>query len=157
VWEAECRLIKELREKQEDCGMDVRNCKQCGRLFNYIGGQYRNLCPACTRALEDKFMEVKQYIEDNKQAQMNEISEACDVSVRQLEQWVREERLRFSEDSPIGIACEMCGATIKSGRFCEACKSSLANQLDNAYAKPIAAHSDKKAARDSARMRFLDN
>jgi methionyl-tRNA synthetase len=137
--------------------MDVRNCKQCGRLFNYIGGQYRNLCPACTSALEDKFMEVKQFIEDNKQAQMNDISEACDVSVRQLEQWVREERLRFAEDSPIGIACEMCGATIKSGRFCEACKSSLANQLDNAYAKPIAAHSDRKAARDSARMRFLDN
>jgi methionyl-tRNA synthetase len=103
-------------------------------------------------------MEVKQFIEDNKQAQMNDISEACGVSVRQLEQWVREERLRFSEDSPIGIACEMCGATIKSGRFCESCKSSLANQFDNAYEKPSApVHDRKKDARDSARMRFLDN
>ena len=94
--------------------MEVRNCKNCGRLYNYIGGAYR-LCPDCMKKLEEKFQEVKQYIEDNPRADMRDISENCDVSTRQIEQWIREERLSFSDDSPIGIACEVCGATIKTG------------------------------------------
>ena len=44
--------------------MEVKNCKNCGRLYNYIGGVYR-LCPECMRKLEEKFQEVKDYIEDN--------------------------------------------------------------------------------------------
>ncbi len=92
--------------------MEVRNCKNCGRLYNYIGGAYR-LCPDCMKKLEEKFQEVKQYIEDNPRSDMRDISENCDVSTRQIEQWIREERLSFSDDSPIGIACEVCGATIK--------------------------------------------
>ena len=43
--------------------MEVRNCKGCGRLFNYIGGV--PLCGDCKAKLEDKFVEVKRYIEDN--------------------------------------------------------------------------------------------
>ena len=69
--------------------MDVRNCRGCGRLYNYIGGSYRNLCPDCVRKLEEKFDIVKDYIEENHSATMNQISEDCDVSVRQLEKWVR--------------------------------------------------------------------
>ena len=54
--------------------MEVKNCKNCGRLYNYIGGVYR-LCPECMRKLEEKFQEVKDYIEDNPRADMREISE----------------------------------------------------------------------------------
>ena len=45
--------------------MEVRNCKGCGRLYNYIGGSYKNLCPNCIGDMEEKFQEVKKYIEDN--------------------------------------------------------------------------------------------
>ena len=44
--------------------MDVRNCRQCGKLYNYIGGSYRNLCPSCIKQLEDKFVEIKEYIRE---------------------------------------------------------------------------------------------
>lgn len=115
--------------------MEVRNCKQCGRLYNYIGGSYKSLCPSCIRALEGKFAEVKEYIEENSSATMVEISEACDVTTRQIEQWVREERLCFSDDSPIGIECESCGAMIKSGKYCNSCKSTMMNQLGSIYHK----------------------
>ena len=40
--------------------MDVRNCKTCGRLFNYMGGA--PLCPECKAALEKKFEDVKVYV-----------------------------------------------------------------------------------------------
>lgn len=135
--------------------MEVRNCKGCGRLFNFIGGSYKNLCPDCIRKLEDKFQEVKEYIDEHHTATMSQISEDCDVSTKQIEQWVREERLVFSPDSPIGIACEVCGTTIRSGRYCESCKTTMANNLNSMYAKP-ADTGFKKNAKSSARMRFLD-
>lgn len=138
--------------------MEVRNCKNCGRLYNYIGGAYR-LCPDCMKKLEEKFQEVKQYIEDNPRADMRDISENCDVSTRQIEQWIREERLSFSDDSPIGIACEVCGATIRTGRYCERCKSDMANRLGSMYGSTASAvgNADKeRARREKARMRFLD-
>ena len=136
--------------------MEVRNCKNCGRLFNYIGGTYRNLCPVCIDALEDKFQEVKKYVEDNPHCSMNEITEAMDVSPRQIEKWVREERLCFADDSPIGIACESCGKMIKSGRFCDVCKNAMANQMNNLY---NAVHHTTDAERIRSKgnkMHFLD-
>lgn len=137
--------------------MNVKNCRGCGKLFNYIGGPNANLCPDCIRSLEDKFVEVKEYLDEHRSASMNEISRECEVSTKQIEKWVREERLVFSDDSSIGIGCEICGATIKSGRYCDACKANVVNKLDNAYEKPKATAPAKKAARDAARMRFLDN
>ena len=101
---------------------------------------------------------VKDYIEENPRADMREISENCDVSTRQIEQWIREERLSFSDDSPIGIACEVCGATIRTGRYCERCKNDLANRLGSMYGSRYSTvDTDKiRERREKARMRFLD-
>ena len=107
--------------------MEVKACRSCGRLFNYIAGPPR--CPACSDALEKKFQAVKSYIWDHKTATLQEISDANDVSVGQIRQWVREERLCFTADSPVGLECETCGAIIKTGRYCEACKGKLGNTL----------------------------
>ena len=135
--------------------MEVRNCRQCGRLYNYIGGSYRNLCPDCIAKLEDKFQEVKDYIEEHTNATMQMISEDCEVGTKQIEQWVREERLTFAADSPIGIACESCGAMIKSGKYCENCKSTMAQKFNNMYRKPEQ-QSQSRQDRENPRMRFLD-
>lgn len=132
--------------------MDVRNCKGCGRLFNYIGGT--PLCPHCMKQLEEKYAQVKEYIYDNPGATINEVSEANDVSVNQIKKWVREERLSFSDDSPVGIACESCGKTIKTGRFCKECKIKVATEIGSVIEKPKMPE-PKKETRDSAKMRFL--
>ena len=67
-------------------------------------------------------------------ATMKDISEDNDISVKQLKQWVREERLTFTDKSPVGIECENCGAMIRTGRFCNKCKNNMANDLRQAYA-----------------------
>ena len=132
--------------------MEVKACRSCKRLFNYVTGPVR--CPACTEALEKKFQKVKVYIWDHRTASLQEISEANDVSVSQLRQWVREERLCFSDDSPVGLECEVCGATIKTGRYCEKCKGKLSNTLMSALSKE--AKPAKKDMRDPKnRMRSL--
>lgn len=135
--------------------MEVKNCRSCGRLFNYLGGGYI-LCPVCMEELDNKFKTVKQYIREHPKATMYEISQENDVTIPQIERWVREERLVFSEDSPIGIECENCGATIKSGRFCAKCKDNVARGLGSLY-REKAYEPPKKSGGDKAKMRFLDN
>lgn len=109
--------------------MDVRNCVRCGRIFNYITGQ--PICVDCKKNLEQKFAEVKEYLRENRGASIQEVSEANHVDVRQIRQWIREERITFAEDSMVGIECERCGITIRSGRFCSKCKVELAGHLDD--------------------------
>ena len=65
--------------------MDVRNCKGCGKLFNYMSGA--QLCPECRAALEKKFSSVKDYIGEHPQASISQVAEDMDVSVKQIKQW----------------------------------------------------------------------
>lgn len=133
--------------------MDVRNCRNCGRMFNYLGGP--SICPVCKKETEDKFNQVKEYIRNNPGATINQISEENEVSVQQINQWVREERLEFAKDSPIGLNCEKCGASIRTGRFCEKCKNNMATAMTDAFAKPVLEpEAPKKSLHDSDKMRF---
>ena len=133
--------------------MKVINCKKCGRIFNYIVGP--PICPKCREEMEKKFQEVKKFVQENKQANINDISEECDVEIGQINQWIREERLFFAEDSPIGINCESCGAMIKTGRFCEKCKVEMARDLNSSIRRnqPI---EDNSKTKENPKMRFLD-
>lgn len=135
--------------------MEVTNCKACGSLFNYTGSGPR-LCPNCQKKLEEKFQETKKYIRENPAANINQISEECKVSIPQIKRWVREERLSFTEASPIGLECEMCGKMIRTGRFCDECKQKMQNQLGSALDKPKPVEMPKKKEREKERMRFLD-
>ncbi len=134
--------------------MNVRNCRSCGRIFNYFSGPH--ICPSCREALEAKFQEVKEYIREHKGAGIGEVAEACDVEVQQIHQWLRESRLEVTPDSPIQLTCENCGAVIRSGRFCEKCTNSVAqgfkHMLDANAPKP---EPKKNLEKDSPKMRFL--
>lgn len=132
--------------------MDVRNCKKCNKLFNYIG---KPICPSCEKLLEDKFQEVKQYVKEHKEAPITVVAEENDVSVNQIKRWVREERLSFSDESLVGLECESCGALIKTGRFCDKCKMNMQNTLSSVMKKPEARESRRRED-GPARMRFLD-
>lgn len=133
--------------------MEVRNCRSCGKLFNHMSGP--PLCPTCVKALDKKFEEVKEYVYDNPRVDMQEVSEVFNVSITQIKQWIREERLSFAEDSMIGIDCESCGITIKTGRFCKACKDKLSKGFSELYSNKSV--QQKKDSRENPKMRFLDN
>lgn len=134
--------------------MEVKNCRGCGRLFNYIGGGYF-LCPSCMDELDKKFVDVKKYIRENPKATIQQISDDNHVTINQIQRWVREDRLAFSDDSPIGIDCEVCGRMIKSGRFCNSCKDTMQKNLGSMYSSSEPAKPKKTEQRDKDRMRFL--
>lgn len=133
--------------------MDVRNCRDCGKIFNYVSGP--PLCPACLKELDKKFEKVKEYIYDHPGAGVQEVSDENDVTVAQIKIWIRQERLTFADDSPIGIDCEICGATIKTGRYCNACKNKMVNNLGDVYKQPKP-EPRKKDPKENPKMRFLD-
>ena len=114
--------------------MNVRNCRKCGKLFNYIMGV--PICLACREKLEETFQVVKKYIRENKLADIKEVAEACEVEATQIQQWIREERLEFTPDSPVKLPCENCGAMIRSGKYCEKCKKDMVNNLSSVIENP---------------------
>lgn len=134
--------------------MDVRNCRGCGKLYNYVVGM-PPLCQSCIKELEDKFAVVKEYIYNNPGAGIAEIAQATDVTTSQLQKWIREERLTFSEDSVVGIECENCGKMIKTGRFCKTCKETMATRLENVYKKEEPKAPTK--ATENGKMRFINS
>ena len=134
--------------------MNVTNCKGCGRLFNVINNS--RLCPQCIRDLEDKFQEVKKYLNEYPNASIDAVAQDNEVSVKQIKQWVREERLTFAEGSGVGIECEQCGKMILTGRFCDMCRGKLANELMGAIDRPKSIE-PKKNSHERDRMRFLQN
>ena len=136
--------------------MNVRNCKMCGTLFNYVTGP--SICPACREKTEAKFQEVKEYIRENKGATIPQIAEACDVEPSQIRQWLREDRLEVTEDSALYLNCESCGAPIRSGRFCDKCKNQSLNSLNSILDanKPKPEANPFKRDKEAPKMRFLD-
>ena len=134
--------------------MEVKNCRRCRRLFNYVSGQ--PICPACKEELEKKFQEVKTYIQDHKNATVQQVAEECDVEENQIRQWVREERLMFADGSASGIGCEVCGAPILSGRFCDKCKAGMINDLQAAGRRPQAPVQQQARRSAENKMRFLN-
>jgi len=134
--------------------MNVRNCRKCGRLFNYISGP--SWCPGCREQMEAKFQQVKEYIRENPGVGVQQVSEACDVEPAQINQWLREERLELTEGSPLMLGCETCGALIRCGKYCEKCKVNLANTFQSVLKgrTPVELPDTKKRSGDS-RMRYL--
>lgn len=138
--------------------MNVKNCRRCRRLFNYVVGPY--ICPECREALEQEFNIVKKYINENPHSNINEVAEACDVNPQEIRQWIREERLQFSDDSMIGISCERCGATIRSGKYCDKCKQEMTAGFNAALGKnsqiPVKDELESRKRDNAAKMRFID-
>ncbi len=124
--------------------MEVKVCKNCRRLFKYIYGP--ELCPDCANKLGDsppetiilekrtafkplileeerKLNQVKEYILNHPKATVAQIAEANEVSANRLLDWVREERLEFSDDSESAwFECAKCKTKIKSGIYCFRCR-----------------------------------
>ncbi len=140
--------------KTEDT-MNIRNCRVCGRIFNYVSGP--STCQICRESLEAKFQEVKDYIREHKGVGIMEVSEACDVDPAQIRQWLREERLEVTEDSAMYLTCESCGEPIRSGRFCEKCKNNMTQDLKNVLKTGRPQPAPKKESKEDAgaKMRFL--
>mgnify|MGYP000574973051 FL=1 len=108
----------------------VKQCKQCGRLFESFG---ENLCPRCVEEMEESYAKVKDYVYDHPDANVFDVSKETGVPEKTVLEFLREGRLSMNAAE---LECEECGAPITCGRFCSECKNKLENVLMSAYRPP---------------------
>lgn len=65
---------------------------------------------------------------------MKQVSEATEVDLEKIMQWLRDERLILKmEDGGTsfdsGLKCNTCGRNISSGKLCNGCKSNLNSEI----------------------------
>lgn len=134
--------------------MEVKACRQCGKLFQYISGM--PICIRCKKAEEEMFQSVKEYLRENKGASLKTVSEETGVSTAKIERYIKEGRLEVSVGSGVSLTCERCGTSIYTGRLCNKCKTNLSNSL-NAAAKSIQGSRQVRKEKEKEKMRFLDS
>lgn len=133
--------------------MEVKVCKKCHRLFQYLRGI--ELCYDCRDMLEDKFQEVKEYIAERESISIKQISRECEVPVLQLKEWLMEDRLELAERISTEYFCEKCGRSIYEGNFCSQCKRELLGGIRNFIRKEELNESENKSEYSGPRMHFI--
>lgn len=104
--------------------MEIKNCKRCGRIFQYTGV---GICNGCISQDDEDFRKVKDYLIDHPGAALLEVSERTGVEMKVITRFLREGRLE-SEEFELeegGLECDSCHRPIKAGRFCSQCADAL--------------------------------
>lgn len=135
---------------------DVRNCRRCGKIYNYIGGP--PICPVCKDQDEVDFKNVKEYLYKNPGATMSEISTVLEISVEKIKTYLKDGRLEIiNNEGNMILECESCGKAIKTGRFCNECSSGLSKDLRSTASQISSSISAAEAAAKKAiGMRYLN-
>jgi flagellar operon protein (TIGR03826 family) len=135
--------------------MDVKNCKRCGKMFQFMGSY---ICMNCVRRDDEDFGKVKGYVLDHPGASLVEVSEATGVNIRTISRFLREGRLdaegldlTFDEGE---MVCENCRRPIKSGRFCENCLQNLQQQFKKA-SQSLEPEKDPKVEKTAPKKELL--
>ncbi len=134
---------------------EVRNCRKCGKIFNYIGSP---ICPVCKQSEEDDFKTIKDYLYRNPGASITQVSTELDISVEKIKRFLKDGRLEITgEDGNMILECENCGKSIKSGRFCDDCERNLAAGFKSVAGQMKSEiDSISEASRKAIGMRYLN-
>ncbi len=116
--------------------MDVRQCKTCNRLFQYMGKPY---CPECMDEMDRMFIKVRDYLYDHPDADIPEISKKTEVKEKVILDFLKDERLSLQNASGM-LICEQCGKPIESGKMCREWKE----HLSRAFARMVETPKQKK-------------
>jgi len=125
--------------------VDIRNCKHCNRLFQYQSSKY---CPNCVIELDKVFMVIREYIYENPDSTIVEVSENTGVDNEIIMDFLREGKLELKEAS-LMLECRSCGKAIKTGVMCKDCLSNFETEMKKSVGK---AKDNIDKLRDSDKM-----
>lgn len=134
--------------------MAIKNCRQCRRLFSHPTSV---ICPQCKRQQERDFEKVRDYLRENKDAGIHEVSERTGVSIKVITKYLREGRLQAAGiTTAMEVECENCGALISTGQLCDKCKASLQKDLDRETKGSRRVEPKKKKKKEKEKMFLYD-
>jgi len=125
--------------------MDIKKCKNCQRLFKYQASRY---CPSCIIELDQVFIKVREYLYDNPNATITDVSENTGVETEIIMEFLREGKLELKEASMI-LECKSCGKAIKTGVMCKECVVHFDTEMKKGLGKTTVSVNKPK---DSERM-----
>ncbi|MCM1154080.1 MAG: hypothetical protein NC314_04090 [Roseburia sp.] len=104
-------------------------CPECGGDMKFMGcGEYR--CAKCKFIAYDDYGKVRNYVEKHGGATAAQVSDATGVKQKTIRTMLKESRLEIAEGSNSFMKCEMCGASIRSGRVCPQCEVKYKHVLE---------------------------
>lgn len=109
--------------------LKIDYCPRCGKIF---AKGFRDICPACVKIVEEEYKRCVEYLRENKGANIQELSEATDVSIKQITKFIREGRISLQNAPNLMYPCEVCGILIREGVMCDRCRNRLKTDLKNA-------------------------
>lgn len=124
----------------------LRNCDECNRVFAHPN---RRLCQECYDQAQKAFTAVKEYLLQNPNASVADVSGETGVDVQVIYDYIRDGRLSVvPRDAQ--VHCVICNESISSGRVCAKCRTSL-KKAD--YQAPEA---QEQAKSNQTRVHYLD-
>lgn len=93
---------------------------------------YTDFCLDCYKEIEADFKKVDAFIKDeaNREATLEELSEATDVSEKRIADFIRDGRI-YGEDFPnLGYPCAHCGTVIKRQVLCNSCYEQFSSEIN---------------------------
>ena len=97
-------------------------------------------CPRCGEEYLSDFGKVRKYLEETGPATARQISLATGVPTESVTMLLEGNQLEMSEDSQVFLACEICGAPIKSGKICFACSTGIDPNTANEKQRDLLKH-----------------
>lgn len=137
-----------------------RTCVKCGGVMVFKGlGEYQ--CEDCGELVYDDYGKVRNYIDEHHGATALQVEEATGVSQKVIRRLLRDGRLEVAEGSKAFLHCDMCGKSIRSGRYCPECEMKIhrgleAKQREAAHKNNVQGFSSNKQG-DEGQRRFMKN
>lgn len=109
--------------------MTIIQCKLCRKPFNSAGNKF---CTDCLRQIENDFFIVRDFIYDNKGADIDAISRGTGVDKIVIQHLIREGRFFYEDVQAEGAGvykCKICGKPAGTDKICRDCKANLASSM----------------------------
>jgi len=132
-------------------------CKECGGVMVFVGvGEYH--CENCKAIDYDDYGKARNYLEHHPGATAAEVEMYTGVSQKAIRNLLKEDRLEITADSVAFLKCELCGRTIRSGRYCSKCLVESNRRIEQEqrlkHSSKISGHSKQNTAESGAK-RFI--
>jgi flagellar operon protein (TIGR03826 family) len=105
----------------------AKECARCKKLFDYVIGP--PLCRECKEQDEKDFHRIKDFLYENPNSTMADISKELNISVRKITRFLKEGRLETKKFKNIVLRCKKCGTPIDNGDYCSKCMLNLRKEM----------------------------
>ena len=134
--------------------MNLGNCPRCGKLFTK---GFNEVCPACVKAIDEDYNKCAKYLRENRGSTLQQLSDATEVSVKQIMKFIRDGRINIATLPNMQIHCESCGTPMKGlMQLCEDCRKRLNRDVTNTLEDQRRAEELRKKESQSARF-YIDD